>query len=378
MSIIVGTDPEFGIIDKKTGRPVPAFRFFPGKDAKLYATSGDLRNYTSLEHGKLADEKIRTIKPEPRDKFDGSQNISGTGHHALFRDGYMLEVNVPATTCRGLQLNDVKMALWHAQQRLGDNYALITVPSIEVDLKDLADAPDDSRTFGCDPAASAYNGGKLSSAVIDAMTHPLRYAGGHLHFSCHESSSSQGFYGAGYKAMLDEKLQPFLVRLFDVFIGVPFSVIFDRPEQYLRRKYYGKAGEYRRQKYSGGYAGVEYRVLGPEIFNEAGLYAAAVGAGRWIINNFETLHKEFTPVYDTIAADVQAAINEGKGGVELVQKLVRTVPGFYDTATVKELASKKLFNFNFFNDMVEGHDNWPELPGRLGINVPYGARSAAV
>jgi hypothetical protein len=112
----------------------------------------------------------------------------------------------------------------------------------------------------------------------------------------------------------------------DLYVGAPLSFLFDSKQTFLRRRFYGQAGEFRSQKYGSGKeeVGVEYRTPGPEVWNAAWVASFAMGVGRHIALNFRALAKKWDK---HIEADLQLAINTGAG----LSKMLRLTRGLeYD------------------------------------------------
>ena len=99
-----------------------------------------------------------------------------------------------------------------------------------------------AKRFGCSPDFCAYEM-KVNEVAFDAHETDLRSAGAHIHFS-HE------IFADPYK-VID------MVKLMDLFIGVPGVVMDDSAAAKERRTLYGKAGAHRPKDYPGG----EYRTL---------------------------------------------------------------------------------------------------------------------
>lgn len=324
MPASIGTDPEFFVFDKDEN-PVGAHNFYEDK------------------HNKHA-VNTKGIK--------------------VFRDGYAIEVNVPGNYCRALLSRDMQTAMLYLGKQLkAKGYHLKAVPTVKVDLAALKDAPADMKTFGCDPSLDAIKR-EVKYPTINADGHPFRYAGGHMHFSVPAEAYEVGAYGRMMDCLCNPEEQPNLVKLFDLYIGLPLTAIFDYPETYLRRKYYGGAGEYRNQKYPDGNIGVEYRTPGPEIWNHHAVAGLAFGVGRWVIDHYWTLREQYD---EALVEPVVAAINDGKD----LFKLMQTVPGYYSPEVIQQLAEKKMFRtMELATFSGDTHNGWTELMAEKRITLP--------
>lgn len=324
--MFIGADPEFVIIKKATGESVSAHNFFPDKTAKI----------------------VVPLKKYATDGYNAK----------LFRDGYNLEVNVPAANCRAYLATWMQEALVAAFAKIGPEYTLAPIQAVKVDLAHMKDAPDDLKTFGCDPSYCAYD---LVPKVpqIDAMTHEFRYAGGHLHFS-------------GLDTINEPSNHPTMIRLLDVYLGLPLAALFGDEKSSMRRKYYGQAGEFRSQKYPLNpnrilpTIGVEYRTPGPEVWTQDNFVMSfAFGIGRRILSQFAQYK---TQLDDAQNDDVREAINSNP---EKAWGLLRAVPGFYNADFLKALKPKLTRELTLQNMERDAHCGFTEVAiADLGLKVP--------
>jgi hypothetical protein len=189
-------------------------------------------------------------------------------------------LNVRPLLCLAAYNNAVKEAL-HAVNQLvaakNPAWTIMAAPAVRINLaEDLAGAPPDVMEFGCEAAVDAYTG-RPTIVTINAMEHPWRYAGGHMHMS------SPGAYllGPTYAAhdigahwepireaarrrtLGNKENYPLFVKMMDLYVGIPDTYIFSSPAMFRRRRYYGGAGEFRYKTYPGGTIGVEYRTPSP-------------------------------------------------------------------------------------------------------------------
>ncbi len=290
---MMGVDPEFFILNS-AGKPIPAWKHFPPKEAKIpYGYGG------------------------------GSGGTSPHGWY--FRDGYALEFNTPPETCRARMGNSLRQTVGDALEKLPKGSTLSTAATIRINNTDMKDAPQDCQIFGCDPSYNAYTE-KLFTVDLDAMTHPFRYAGGHMH------------YGAGIDAsfMKTSEASFMFVKLCDLFIGLPFAFLYATKDERLRRKYYGRAGECRLQKYPNGGQGVEYRVPSPKLWNNHSVATLFFGVMRTIHNNYADLAKLYDPKWEQ---PVQDAINN----CDVPQSMLQTVPGMYTPELLISLKKQRHF-----------------------------------
>ena len=303
----LGTDPE-KLIRDQDGNPVPAHMFFPRQS-----------------------------------------EAKGGEDFKLYRDGYMLEASVEPHHCRAYLINRVCRAFERARSILPKGYTLDSVPAVKVDLKFLNESgtPSDVHLFGCNPSINAYTMEQQVPA-IDARTHPWRYGGTHMH--CGISYSGAKTWAPWF---LDQMNQILLVKMWDRYLGVPLTAALDCPEQYLRRRWYGKAGEFRFQEYDQFNFGVEYRTPS-QIFNNYGVASWAFGIFRWVWEHFESLKAGWDVGREEAT---RYAIDTGDGLI----KLVESVPGYYSQQTIygmRELPIQK-FTLQGYSETRElGWTDW--------------------
>jgi len=235
--------------------------------------------------------------------------------------------------------------LTFSNELLTDKFTISTVPTIPVDLKEISDLPADIAQFGCAPSENAW-GEKLDISAVNGLQHPWRYIGGHLWLS--------NSYDEYPWLAETEGIEKF-IRALDYYLGLPFTYIFDRPEAYLRRKMYGRAGDYRTKQFSARSKGVEYRVLSPEWFNHTAWFSFVLGIARFLASRFYYIK------HDAIlerGSQIQAAINTGVGLEDL---LPPRLFGFYTKeglAACKEQKDRFMFQFLQCPDTHSGWDYW--------------------
>jgi hypothetical protein len=168
---------------------------------------------------------------------------------AVQRDNVMAEFNVkPSNTSDEFEEN-IRVVLGSLAKMVKPN--ILTIRAYAEFPESALDHPE-AQVFGCDPDFCAWpnKDGILSMNTIPShkALEPFRSAGGHFH--------------VGYKKDTEEMLRDDfgkieVVKMLDIFQGIP-SVVLD-PDQSApdRRALYGTAGAHRPKEY-----GVEYRALG--------------------------------------------------------------------------------------------------------------------
>ena len=200
----IGTDPEFFLRDKNTGKMVSAIPYVEG------------------------------TKHEPVELPSG-----GT----VQRDNVALEFATPPAQDTEDFVQKVRDALMDVAKSLPSHLELETLPSADFDEKELEHP--EACEFGCSPDYDAW---KLIVNPPPSARKTFRSCGAHIHVGHVE--------GDGNDFLLEPLGKVYTIRLMDLFHGVISTILDNSPEAIERRKLYGKAGSHRPTDY-----GVEYRAL---------------------------------------------------------------------------------------------------------------------
>lgn len=204
-SFTIGTDPEFFLREKGTGKLKSAIPFIEG------------------------------TKEEP--------DILPCGA-GLQRDNVALEfASKPASDEKDF-IRSIQDAFMDIMKKVPDGHEMAAIPSAKFE-PDQLDHPE-AKMFGCSPDYDAYIPAQNPPAHCDDET--FRSCGAHLHFGYVE--------GSGNEFLLDPWGKIKTIITTDAVHGI-ISVVLDNSKEAIeRRKLYGKAGCHRPTDY-----GVEYRVL---------------------------------------------------------------------------------------------------------------------
>lgn len=165
---------------------------------------------------------------------------------AVQHDNVMAEFNIdPCSTSEEMQEN-IREVLSQLSDMVKP-YSLATKASAIFPKSALED--EEALIFGCDPDFNAWT---LSMNNIDPeeALKPFRSAGGHFHIGKTKDPS--------LKKLLDDpygKIE--VIKMLDIFQGIPSILLDVDPSSIKRRRLYGGAGAHRPKEY-----GVEYRSLG--------------------------------------------------------------------------------------------------------------------
>lgn len=257
---MLGTDPEVFVVEAKTGRAVSAHHFFPFKGSKI--------------------------------------QVGKHGGVKIFRDGFALETNVDPSPLPNFFPKYLAAGYRKAEMVIGREHRLLAQSTVKMDPHEMKDAPEDMKSFGCDPSYDAY-ALAVKRPDIDALVHPERYAGCHIHYSNEKASF-----------LKNKKLVPLAAKMCDLFVGLPTTWITAGEPVFARRQYYGQAGEFRIQSYPDGTEGFEYRTPGSEILQNEMIFTWALRTVQYILDRFDVIAERWDK---TMERPMQKAINTGKG-----------------------------------------------------------------
>lgn len=233
------------------------------------------------------------------------------GLHA-FRDGFAVEINTGPQSCRAYLWEDQRTALYYTRHvfSIPNHIKFINDPLVRIDhLMDAQEEwPEDCRILGCNPTRDAYTG---TQKVIkrDPLSIPFRTSGAHMHISD---------ANLPVPVLTVPKAQSDFIKLCDLFIGLPLTVLFGDDLEFERRTLYGTAGEYRPQNY-GSYKGIEYRTPSTRLYCHPAVMGLAFGMLRGLVaKHFFELVDKWNPA---IEPHLQKAINTGQGAVEMMEEL---------------------------------------------------------
>ncbi len=208
--ITQGTDPEFMLVDKK-GRLKSAIGVVPGSKEQRYSL--------------------------------------GNGHQAYF-DNVLAECSIKPANSGQEMIENVRDC--------SSKYAKLVHPYL---LKPQASAifpageceHEEAKKFGCDPEYCAYEV-TVCLPPECAEGNTFRSAGGHIHIGFEAGAAKKNPTDKQKHDTMWSRL--WVVRMCDLFIGIPSLLIDHDPTSKERRKLYGGAGTHRIPIY-----GIEYRSL---------------------------------------------------------------------------------------------------------------------
>ena len=199
-NILVGSDPEVFLFNKRTKKVVSAIGIIPGSKNSPHKTA----------HGSIQPDNISA---EFNSRPSGSADEFVKNHHLIMGD---------------------------LRQSLPEDVDLLIKPSVIAEKSLLEHR--DARRAGCEPDLDAW---RMRLNNPPRLVGGLRACGGHLHISLDIEDDD-----------IDTRVD--MIRALDLTLGIQ-SVILDKDKR--RRTLYGKAGATRFKFSHEGYTGVEYRTL---------------------------------------------------------------------------------------------------------------------
>lgn len=282
---------------------------------------------TDVEFFLKKEGKFVSAIPHLQGKKHSPQILSNGGN--LIHDNVALEFATPVAECEDSFIKIIRETLQESITFVPSDVVLDSSPSTDFPEEELD--TEEARMFGCDPDYGAWELA-VNEVPFDAPDKPFRSVGGHLHVGFVE--------GSGNEFLQDPMGKVLVVKVFDVFLGIPMTIFDNGPATVARRRLYGKAGCHRPTDY-----GVEYRsmsnywTLSPKLVS---LVYRLAGESMRIIR--EGKHDE---VIGTIGIEeIQRVINEAD--VKAAKFLWRnTISNYLNDDLVRDfnkLAKKKKFN----------------------------------
>ena len=173
----------------------------------------------------------------------GAYADSRPAKEGVTRDGVQAEIHIHPGSCRANFSNYVWHGLKVLRRKALEQGADIDLNQlVTISEGELSKLSDDSKVVGCAPSNSIYND---KTPDIDGSVYRKRSAGGHIHIAF-TTKDVEDVNAARQRC----------VAMLDVFVGNS-AVLLDRSRGAKeRRRFYGRAGEFRAKGY-----GLEYRTL---------------------------------------------------------------------------------------------------------------------
>ncbi len=232
------------------------------------------------------------------------ERIDLGGGNKLFYDNVLAEVNIRPGDSADVFVHNVQNCLKNLTKAVYPYrlslQASATYPSDECKHPDAL-------KFGCEPEFCAYEMNMIQAP--ECLT-TFRSAGGHIHLGYNENKWPLMAPNEDDGGLARAWGKVWVVRMMDLFMGIPSLWLDQDPTSPARRKLYGKAGTHRpKDEY-----GVEYRATSNFWLRSPNLVRLVYGISEFVVNFVaKGKHKELWSDEFTAASynvlDLQNAIN---------------------------------------------------------------------
>ena len=241
--------------------------------------------YQNIVHGgdpeftfSLNGKSIGSEKVIPLNGIDCG-TLQGNGPRSkIIIDGYQAELNITPASCRAYFGNNIASCFRTLARNINQNNVNVNFASVvKIPREELKSLSEKSKIFGCNPSNNAYN--EIETKItVNPKKYLKRSCGGHIHISDNQKET--------VRAILKNPKK--IVPVLDAIVG-NLSVLLDRnPTNVERRKYYGRAGEYRQPVW-----GLEYRTLSNFWLQSYQLMSLILGMVRFSVLAVKQLDEEF-------------------------------------------------------------------------------------
>jgi len=259
-----------------------------------------------------------------------------------FWDGFQAEFTTRAYNCLAFLVDEVQSKLktiLNEAKKIDETASLTYKSVVEIPISIMNKADKEHVMLGCAPSKNIYN--IPSIKIDDPYTLPIRFAGCHFHL------------GGDRFTNIDQT-----VGGIDAILGVISVSLFQGMEDERRRRYYGRAGEFRTPTH-----GLEYRTLSSAVLSHPVLFHLCYDLARasahiaqaqlfdfWNTKDFSI--PDIINDYDIIAAK-KLLIQNKAALMAILEKLYRLKSPI--TTKLYNLIIEGAINMLPVNDMA---DNW--------------------
>ena len=245
----------------------------------------------------------------------------------LFYDNVLMEMNVPPAESGESLINNISN-LFQEVSRYIKPYSFIPQASQIFPLSECNH--EDAFRFGCDPEYCVYALDQILPPTCE-KGNTFRSAGGHIHLGQKTGRSPLNIKIKDEDRDAHEWGKIWVVRMLDLFVGIPSLFLDNDPTSAARRKLYGKPGSHRPKDY-----GVEYRATGNFWFKSPRFVELMFNLCSYTVEfcndkRYESLWKS-RDLEDCVGYDLknlQSAINDSNKtlGKELMEGVIKkTLP----------------------------------------------------
>lgn len=300
--ISFGSDPE--VFVSKDGEIVPAFGFLP----------------TAKEAAKAAKNNYEEEWPAQYVYWDGFQAEFRTGVHS----------------CRDELTSSVSGGLRSLLKQSPEGSKIDVRSVVEIPKEILQTAKQEHVDLGCDPSLNVY--GPEPIHIKDSRRLKYRFAGHHFHFGFLDDDVDN--FSHAKTLHKTPKLVANIVQNLDATIGLMGVSMFENVDDPIRRKYYGRAGEFRLPKH-----GIEYRTLSSSVLIHPAIHHLLWDVGGRVVRL--CVEKEWGTIYE---------IPKNFPTDTLDPSVVRNSINRYDVSTARDLLVDCRPFFDYIFGMAYGYE----------------------
>lgn len=184
-------------------------------------------------------------------KHDKHNRLDLGDGHVLYYDNTMIETCIPPASSKQDFVENIRGTYKKISKAIGSEYQMIAIPSHSFS-KEECEHPD-AMLSGCDPEFDCYS---RKMCFPPSFKNQLRSGGGHIHLGRDDFKQIDPEQCDRDEFLIGVDSKRAMIKLMDLFVGVPMVLIDNSSSAIARKELYGKAGRFRPTSY-----GVEYRTL---------------------------------------------------------------------------------------------------------------------
>lgn len=190
----------------------------------------------------------------------------------VVRDGVQVELNPTPDCCRAFLSNSISNCFRVLKDKLSKSEMKVDFRrTIELSPAQYEELPEEAKRLGCMPSLSTDPSSMSIGLLVSDEPVLTRSAGGHIHFGHFKWNPSHGAYNHDWYKENDTRV----TMIMDLVLANQCVMLDTDPTNAIRRKLYGRAGEYRLPKH-----GYEYRTLSNFWLIHEAIFSLVFGIAR--------------------------------------------------------------------------------------------------
>lgn len=240
----------------------------------------------------------------------------------LFYDNVLMEMNIPPANDKESLINNVNKVFSETAFRIKP-FVFVAQASHTYPVEECKHP--DAFVFGCEPEYCAYEMTQIQPPSCE-KGNTFRSAGGHIHLGQEYGMSPLNIKFTAEDETENQLGKLWVVRMMDLFVGVPSIFLDSDPTSPTRRKLYGRAGSHRPKKEYG----VEYRATGNFWLKSPALVGLMFDLCEFVIDfcgtkRYEKLWSSIDDCTGYSVKELMACINDSNksAGKNLMESVVK-------------------------------------------------------